>query len=151
MRHILIIEDDEYKAAAIKTLIALRIKDTAAEVVMSVQQGLKRLMIEPPDLVLLDMSIPTYDPGPGEPSGAKHFGGEDLLGHMDRFDIEIPVILVTQFDNFGIAPNIKTLAEVDESLRATFPAQYRGYVYYHATITAWQEQLLGLIDECLDV
>ncbi len=150
MRRILLIEDDEFKARALLALVKENFPALETTHETSVQSGLRAIMSNAPDLVLLDMSIPNYEVRPGEPGGAQPFGGEELLGHIDRFDIEVPVVVVTQFDTFGLAPNIKTLQQVDEALKHDFPSVYMGYVYYHATITAWREQLIEKIGGLLN-
>ena len=55
-------------------------------------------------------------PGPDEPGGQTHiFGGQESLRQMDRFDIVLPVIVVTQFEAF-VAPNTILLADLIASL-----------------------------------
>lgn len=145
MTTILVIEDDEYKAAALLAVIRERFPAVNTKKVVSLHGGLSELMESPPNLLLLDMSIPSYEPRAGEPSSALQLGGEELLGHMDRFDIEVPVILVTQFDTFGLPPDVKTLEQVDAALKKSFPLQYKGYVFYDATVAAWRDALAEMI------
>lgn len=100
----------------------------------------------PPDLLLLDMTIPNYDPGPDEPGGQTFaFGGRELLRQLDRFDIVLPVIIVTQFETFGKPPYTIGLAELDAEMRDEHASVYKGVVYYNAAIHGWKEQLRELI------
>jgi hypothetical protein len=69
---------------------------------------------------------------------------------MDRFDINVPVIVVTQFETFGKSPHDMDLAELDAELKAEHSPTYRGSVYYHAAIHGWQEQLRDIIETVIN-
>ena len=64
-----------------------------------------------------------------------------ILRQMDRRDIRIPVILVTQFDRFGEASDLLTLEQLDLQLGSEFPGIYRGAVYYNPAVAGWEEAL----------
>jgi CheY-like chemotaxis protein len=141
--NVLIVEDDENKGVQFSEF--LRVSFPAVDIALerSLQSGLRHIRKARPDLVLLDMTLPNYEPGPDEPGGITHiFGGREFLRQMDRFDIDVPVIVVTQF---GKPPAVMGLGELDEQLRTDHGAVYRGAVYYHASLDAWKEELRELI------
>ena len=96
------------------------------------------------------MTLANYDAGPDESGGQTHpFGGREFLSQMDRFDVVVPVIVVTQFETFGKGPQALTLRDLDRRLADEFKATYKGAVYYHAAIHGWKQELQALIDEAL--
>jgi CheY-like chemotaxis protein len=148
---ILIVEDDENKGNQLKVFLAELFPKADLWLARSLQSGVKRIRAEQPDLVILDMTLPNYDAGPGEPGGgATHsFGGREFLRQMDRFDINVPAIVVTQFETFGKSPHDMDLAELDAELKEEHSPTYRGSVYYHAAIHGWQDQLKQMIEAVL--
>jgi CheY-like chemotaxis protein len=147
---VLVVEDDENKRNQLRQFLRDSFPQFEVEVERSLQASLRRVRRQQPDLVLLDMTLPNYDPGPDEPGGQTHiFGGREFLRQLDRFDIILPVIVVTQFETFGKAPNTKLLGDLDRELRAEHGACYRGVVYYHSAILGWKEHLKQRISEVI--
>jgi CheY-like chemotaxis protein len=146
---ILIVEDDENKGVQISTFLHDTFPEATLQLERSLQSGLRRIRKELPGLVLLDMTLPTYDTGPDEPGGEPQiFGGQEFLRQIDRFEINVPVIVITQFETFGKPP--KMLPQLDEELRAEHPTVYRGAVYYHPSIHGWKEKLRQLVETAID-
>ncbi len=143
---LLIVEDDDNKSSQLKQFLREAVADVTTTVARSLQSGLREVRGNPPDLVLLDMTLPNYDIGPDEPGGSTHpFGGREFLRQMRRFKIGVPVIVITQFETFGSGAEMTTLKELDQELRANHSNVYRGVVYYHAAIQSWKDQLKVLI------
>lgn len=147
---VLVVEDDENKRNQLRQFLKERFPKIGVELERSLQGGLRRIRRSRPELVLLDMTLPNYDPGPDEPGGQTHiFGGQEFLRQMDRFGIVLPVIVVTQFETFGKPPNTKLLRDLDRELRAEHETSYRGAVYYHSAIHGWKEELKRLMLQTL--
>ena len=147
---ILVVEDDENKRAQLTQFLSRSFPKAEGVEARSLQSGLRLIRKNPPDLVLLDMTLPNYDAGFDEPGGQTHiFGGREFLRQMDRFDITVPVIVVTQFETFGKEPHEIGLNELDSELRADHSNIYKGSVYYHAAIHGWEEKLETLIRDVL--
>jgi CheY-like chemotaxis protein len=148
---ILVVEDDENKRVQISQFLRQIYPDIELELARSVQSALRYIRKKLPALVLLDMSLPNYDTGPDEPGGTPHiFGGRELLRQLDRFDISVPTIVITQFEIFGKPPNAMKLPQLDAELRAKHAPLYQGIVYYHASIHGWKDELRHLIDRALN-
>jgi CheY-like chemotaxis protein len=149
--NVLIVEDDENKVSQLAQFLKEVMPDAKAEVAHSLQSGLRRIRNTVPDLVLLDMTLPTYDVGPDEPGGDTHpFGGREFLRQIRRFKITVPVIVITQFETFGSGPEATTLKALDDELARNHPDVYRGAVYYHAAIQSWKDQLKKLLSKAAD-
>ncbi len=148
---LLLIEDDENKTVQLTRFVHEVYADATLTPTCSLQAGVRRIRQEPFDLVLLDMTLPNYDAGPDEPGGGMthSFGGREFLKQMDRFDIDTPVIVVTQFETFGKPPQALDLPELDAQLRQEHGRVYMGSVYYSASIHGWRETLKKLCDAAL--
>jgi CheY-like chemotaxis protein len=149
--NVLIVEDDDNKVSQLTHFLGEVLPNATTQIAHSLQSGLRRIRETQPDLVLLDMTLPTYDVGPDEPGGDTHpFGGREFLRQIRRFRISVPVIVITQFETFGSGPEATTLKALDDELGKNHPEVYRGAVYYHAAIQSWKDQLKTLLSRITD-
>jgi len=147
---ILVVEDDEHKFRQVAEVLAQRLPQAQVIEAQSYRSGLGAAMAQHPDLVVLDMSLPTYDIGAGESGGRpKTFGGRFILRELRRKGIQCKVIVVTQFPRFGEGDESMTLAELDHELRAEFGAMYAGTIYYHPSQSDWRDELWRAIQRAL--
>lgn len=146
MSSILVIEDDGNKLTQLCGFLKEGFQTVDVRTARSLQGGIKQVRACVPDLVLLDMTLPNFDATPDDAGGQTHnFGGKEFLKQLDRFDISVPVIVVTQFITFGRGPQTIGLEDLDKELKASFGPNYVGSVYYHASIHRWKEELQRLI------
>jgi len=144
---ILLVEDDELKRNQIGGLVSEKFHPVNIKYARSLQSGVKAVMAGGNDLVILDMSMPTFDISTEDEGGRPQvYAGREVLRQMDRRRIRTPVIVVTQFDKFGEGEEALTLRELDEQLRESHPYTYRGVVYYDAAVEGWKKALEGLIN-----
>lgn len=144
---LLVVEDDENKQLQI--LAAIRdISPTAKiDTAQSFNSGLSKIVTASYELVLLDMTMPTYDIDADEEGGRPQtYAGREILRQMKRRGIVVPVIIVTQFDRFGEHNQIMTLEQLDEQLYQEFPRTYRGVVYYNPAHETWKHDLAAKVD-----
>lgn len=145
---ILIVEDDENKREQI--ISHLKERDSKCEIIerRSYQSGLKEIVMNSCDVILLDMSMPTYDKSPTESGGRpRPFGGREILNQMESRGLAIPVIVVTQFETFGEDPTTLSLSELDDELRKNHEHIYRGAVYYNTALNNWRDDLADLLED----
>ena len=91
------------------------------------------------DFILLDMSLPTYDVGPSETGGRpQSFGGRELLRYIDRKNIIIPVIVVTQYERFNKGQEYLDLDGLHKMLMREHSLTYRACVLC-GTNEDWKE------------
>jgi len=99
------------------------------------------------DLLLLDMTMRNYDVTTEEEGGRpRNYAGRLLLLQMDRRDITVPAILITQFDTFIEGGKLVTLAQLDADLARQFPMMYNGAIYYDAAVEGWKRELREKIE-----
>jgi CheY-like chemotaxis protein len=143
---LLLIEDDKNKTKNICTFLKDAIKDIDITCARSYQSGLEQVMTANFDLLLLDMSLSTYDIDHQE-DGFQYdaFAGKHILFEMVRKKIKIKTIVITQFETFGQGKEIITLNELTAQLSASFPDVFIGTVFYSASESDWQLALEKLI------
>ena|ERR1035437_2495250 len=146
----LIIEDDQNKRKQLCRFLDEYYSQWQVEVAESYHSGLRRVLDNPVDFVLLDMTMPTFDISADEPGGElKGYGGWEILEEMDRRSMCIPVIVITQFDRFGDQENALTLHELDARLNRDYPEMYYGAVFYNSAREGWKTDLHRRIQSLL--
>jgi CheY-like chemotaxis protein len=114
-KKILLIEDDEKKIEDIKSFIEANYPQYALTIKESYQSGLRELMFNRYDLLLLDMSLPTWESMDFEAVGSfEKFGGYKIMKEMRRKKVDIKTILITMFDDFGESDSSLTLSQIDQ-------------------------------------
>lgn len=145
--NILVIEDDPNKATQVITYLKDRSSQTDQVVhKTSYQSGLRELYSGSYNIVILDMSLPTYDIKPGEDAYKfRHLGGQDILSELKRKGRSAKVIILTQFERFGEGDQFVALSDIKAIMRKEFSENYLATISYHPNKTAWQEELDKLI------
>lgn len=141
--NVILVEDDEYKANQIKEFLIN--KGNEVVIKKSYKTGIEAIVNGVFDLVLLDMTIPTFEISPLHPSSRnRKYGGRDILNEMHRKEIRTPAIVITQYSIFGDGE--MSLDELDEELMNNYSEIYRGIVFYNASVLDWQANLTVLIN-----
>lgn len=144
--NILLVEDDQNKVKQIVEFINSKIKQVNINKKFSYQSGLKEILRKTYDLIILDMSMPTFDISPQEDGGRpRHFAGKDILRQMHRRKIEIPVIVVTQYERLGELSNTIELSALCKELEELYGDTYIGTVYYNPALNNWKEDFFQLL------
>lgn len=138
---VLIVEDDGFKEQDITEMVAKCLPVATIEHRRSYQSGLAAAISLRPEIVLLDMSIPTFDVAlnSGETGGRpRPYGGRDLLKELTRRKIGSKVIVVTQYDMFGEGQDLMTLEQLKVGLAQQFPNNYLTTVFYKSEQSEWR-------------
>lgn len=144
--HILIAEDDDYKREQLVAVVRGAEPSATFSTARSFRAAVDLLDRERFDLVLLDMTMPTFDPtGPVDIGRYEPFAGVEVLSELDRAGIEVPVIVVTQFERFGSGVDAVTLPELHARLELEFPQSYRGFVYFDSASAEWRSRLAAIV------
>ena len=139
---ILVIEDDQNKS---KQIIEFIIDNFPLEdyiLKKSYQSGLKEILLNEYDIILLDMQLPNFDIKSGE-DGYKFrkLAGEDILKELKRKKRISKVIVVTQFETFGEGESFIELNDLKKRLSEQFKNLYVDTVFYSADKSIWKKQL----------
>ena len=148
---LLIVEDDENKRHQLSELIQEKFPNVSVDMARSLQSGLRTIIKVKYDLIILDMTMPTYDISVDEDGGRpRAYAGREILRQMERRKIFVPVILVTQFDRFGEGSESITLSEIDAQLFSEHKVNYRGSVFYNPALEEWKTSLFKIINRLME-
>jgi CheY-like chemotaxis protein len=146
----LIVEDNEEKCRHLSTFLRGELPTFEIVERHSYNTGLAALRDLLPDLVLLDMSMPTFDRRGAQAGGRmRPYAGRDILHEMKRMELPSRAIVVTQFETFGEGRQRKTLDELRHELATEFKTSYLGTVYYHPSRSDWRTELSRLLRTAL--
>lgn len=144
---LLIVEDDEEKASRLSEFMTTTYSPENTVTARSLQTGLRAALGESFDLLLLDMTMTNFDRTVKEDGGRPHhFAGREILRQLQRENIHLPTIVVTQFGRFGEEAETMTLTELEAELVSKYP-DYLGTVHYRANADSWKVQLETLIGD----
>ena len=145
---ILIIEDDSNKMRRIAKELREICKDVQLSEARSYQSGVRYLMSDQFDFLLLDMSLPTFDISQEEDGfQVDPFSGRNILQELKRKHVLVPTAVITMFETFGDGADLMTLDELDKDLADNYPTIFRGVIYYNSSEINWKESLKKLIEE----
>lgn len=144
---ILLIEDDPHKAESLLGHIACHYANASVRSAASFQTGIRTALSDWHDIILCDMSLPTYDIK-GIDSGYEMitYAGRLILTELKAKGKATPVVIVTQYTTFSEMWGTKHLAEVNEELHAEFSDTYLGAIFYCASEDSWKSELISIID-----
>jgi CheY-like chemotaxis protein len=142
---LLLLEDDAKKREDILNAVREAFANADVRVAASVHSGIAEIEKQRVDVILLDMTMPPFDVGPDEDGDTRHFGGREFLRQLEMRDSLAPIVMVSQFSQFGKDETATTLAELDSELRAMYPEHYRGAIHYSTRVDEWRSRLIEAI------
>lgn len=139
---LLIVEDDEFKLSQLIRFFETELQDWEILFQKSFTSAVRALKTVSFDLLILDMTLPVYDINAKEQGyETLFFAGRDVLEELARKKISCPVIVVTQFEQFGEGDETMTLEELSRQLSERFHGLYNATVYYHPSQEDWKVDL----------
>lgn len=143
---ILIIEDDPNKAKQLDDFFLNVAELNEITIKKSYKTGLREILSNNYNFLVLDMSMPTFDISTDAGGGkVMHFGGKEILRQLKRKNISLPTIVVTQFESFGESKKI-TLTKLIEELEENFSNNYIKTIFYNPAGIEWKNELLEVIE-----
>ncbi len=145
--NVLIIEDDPQKAERVVSVVKLAAPEANIDVRRSYQSGLKFFDRETDiTLVILDVSLPTFDPDPEARHGRpRPLGGYDIMRKLKRKGKTPAVVILTALENFGSSTQQYSFEQLNDKCKEEFPENFKGAIYYSQSRTAWRDQLIDVI------
>lgn len=145
-KRLLIIEDNEPKLNHLRQFCEENLGEYEVEDRRSYNSALSEVVHNGNsyDLILLDVSMNTYDISPEVSDGEQEpLAGSNILRFMKLRKIKVPVIVVTMYESF--VDGIK-IDKLDEGFREKYAEFYKGYVYYSLRNEDWINRLKALIE-----
>lgn len=148
---ILLVEDEDPKRRHIEAFLQEHFSNPEIRLAKSVRSALEELEISIPDLLILDMSLPTFDIGAGETGGRPQgFGGRELMRNIELEGINCRCVILTGYEAFSKAGGQVGLDALNSELNDEHPDNFLGMLHYNSAYGDWRERLMKiLIDENL--
>ena len=145
--NVLLIEDDDFKAGKIKRAVETQNSVTSIDVARSVSSGIAALLRQLPDILLLDMSLTTFDLGPDEGGGRpRNFGGIEIFEELARLKVHLPVVVITQFETFIKDGRNVNMMEIRKILKSEFPDNFKSIIYFDVE-GRWKKRLDVILEK----
>jgi CheY-like chemotaxis protein len=145
---VLLIEDSARKEERLIRFFQRRYPQCLLKIGRSYQSGLRLIKAQSFDLILLDMTLPTYDATPSSRFGRpRPLGGYEIMRKMDREGIMSSVIVVTQLEHFGQGDQQYTFDQVKKMCLEDFPKTFCGAVFFGQSDSHWEGELMALIEK----
>lgn len=148
---LLLVEDEAPKQENLRQLLIAIVGPDNVKLAKSVRSAIDFLRSDTADLIILDMSLPTFDIGAEESGGRPQgFGGIEVMRFLDRLKQDSPVIVVTAFEAFAEKNRTVDLEELAIQLRTQHSRNFRGLVYYNTVIGTWHAELTDAVNKVLE-
>lgn len=147
---VLLIEDEDRKISNIINLLTDEqiSSQNNITIVKSYKSGLKEIINNNFNLLILDMSLPMFDEDGYSSNLFEKFAGKKILSEMKVRKKLIPTILFTMFDHFGDQNKVISLNQINVELNKYFSDFYLGAVYFSSQNSNWQSEIKELIRKC---
>lgn len=146
----LLVEDDQFKEASLLQFIDSETEISLTEVRRSLSSAMILIKNQKFDLILLDMSLPTFDISANESGGKPNgFGGWDLMRYLSAKKINSQVIVVTQFETFEFNDQNLTIDTLRLIFNDSFGDIFKGIVKYDSISDLWKVELKRLIENAI--
>jgi len=148
MKRILIIEDNATKLQHIKDFCINNIEQCNLTDRQSYNTAQQEVIFHGGeyDIILLDVSMNTYDAKKDDNGEQEPLAGANILRFMKLRRIKTPVIVVTMYESFVDGVRINAL---DERFKSQYGDTYKGFVYYNLKNENWKEELLTKLNRIL--
>ena len=148
---IYIIEDNYLKTSKLLSFFSEHCPQLSEPLVYSsFHSGLKAIEELAPALVVLDMTLPTFDRKPNSREGrARPLGGYDLMRKMVLKKIHSKVVVVTQLESFGEGDEEVSFGDITSRCEREFSDIFLGSVYFDQSGTSWGKQLQSIVKPAL--
>lgn len=146
--NLLFVEDSEHKKNAITDFIDSQDLDINLTFAASFSSASKKIDHSNYDIVLLDLSLPTYDKSDIEPGGRfRTFGGREIARKLLRKKLFTKIIFITQYVSFSDNNKFYTFESLKSELKNEFSVMFAGMIHYHSAKSAWKDELIKCIKD----
>lgn len=136
---IMIIEDNEHKRKKIKDFILNLSDDIHIDEAYSYTTGLKKCLNNKYQLLILDMTMPTYEKSQSESGGTfRTYGGKEIIRQLKRKNKELPFVIVSQYSKFSDNTTTLSLDEISKQLKDVSPNFFIETVLYDTSSSNWK-------------
>ncbi|MGI3744890.1 MAG: hypothetical protein ACRYF8_05285 [Janthinobacterium lividum] len=139
---VLLVEDNYHKRQKITDFIIAINPAAVITEAHSFSSGSKALLNDVYDVVMLDISLPTYDKVGNESGGRKRlFGGREIARKLIRRRGSANIVFITQYDAFSDGGISLSFDELGKILSAECGTSFHGLILYDSSKSAWKDAL----------
>jgi len=143
--NILIIEDNPLKREKVHDFISANYDATLFEAA-SFNSGMNLVLSKRFDLVILDMSMPTFDRTDASHGGRfRALAGKEIATRLAKQKQLVPFVVLTGYKDFSVNSQSMTIEQIDESLRS-MGSDYKGCIVFDTADSIWKEKLSEIIN-----
>lgn len=143
---ILLVEDNHFKREKVLEFLNEIEKFSISEAA-SYNRGLSAAAAETFDLIILDMSMPTFDRTETERGGRfRVFGGKEIVSRLKKQDKLSPFIILTGYSQFSDDKDNLSLSQINDLL-TLYGENYKGTIYFDSATSVWKQELSKAIEK----
>lgn len=147
MKRILIVEDNHLKLEKLKDFLEAEFYGVELVEKTSYNSASKEIALnhDKYDLILLDMSMQTYDISTEESGGEPEpLAGKNILKQIYLREIPTKVLVVTMYENYVDGTKI---TQLDSELKYDYPDNYCGFIFFSHNSLEWATALKKAINK----
>jgi CheY-like chemotaxis protein len=139
---VLLIEDDEIKRQGVFNAISKEFEDADIVTSNSVKSSIEMLSSRQFDLVVADMSLPTFDIDTRERGGTpRPFGGIEVFEYLERMESTVPVLVVTSYPVLTDGKKSISFDGLRNELSRDFSSNFAGIIYFDSQYADWEQAI----------
>nr|WP_294863772.1 response regulator [uncultured Pseudogulbenkiania sp.] len=143
---ILFVEDSPLKRDRVSSFIREIIPNVIIDEANSFSTGSQKITSINYDLIILDISLPTYDRGGVESGGRfRAFGGKELARKIMRRQKKARIVFITQYESFSDKESSHSLESLESELKIDCGENFLGLIYYDSSKSVWKEKLSKIL------
>lgn len=140
---ILLVEDSPHKASKVIEYINTLNLNISITHNLSFSSGSKAVENDVYDLILLDLSLPTYDKVGSESGGRfRTFGGREIARKAFRNKKTTKILFITQYSAFSDKGKSYSFEGYKTDLANDKNINFGGMILYHSASSSWKDSLL---------
>jgi CheY-like chemotaxis protein len=146
MTTILLVEDNAHKRDRTHAFLTETFPNAVIEVASSYTSACRYVAQQVFDVIVMDMSLPTFDKSASESGGRfRTFGGREVARKVVRRSAGSKIVFLTQYPTFRDDVRSVTLSALGDELAEECGNQYVGIVHYDSSKSQWKDDLAKLI------
>lgn len=144
--NLLLVEDNGHKRDRIVSFLLELFPEWDVVQANSFTEGSRAVLERYFHVILMDMSLPTYEKKGNESGGRfRTFGGREIARKALRRDERVRILFVTQYEAFSDQGSSKSFESIDLELKLECGDRYAGLVHFDSSKTAWKERISNLL------
>jgi CheY-like chemotaxis protein len=144
----LMVEDEVPKQRHISSFLNEVVRDLDLQVARSVNSAVERLEGQTFDLMLLDMSLPTFDQDNDESGGRPQgFGGIEVVREIQMAGVRCMIVVITGYEVFPKGDSGQlNIRQLKDDLEGEFKDLVVGVLHYNSAVDEWKTNLINIFE-----